>query len=40
MKKVGVQDVFGESGTASQLLTKFGLDGDGVYESVKSFVKM
>lgn len=39
MKKVGVQDVFGESGTASQLLTKFGLDGDGVYESVKSFVK-
>lgn len=39
MKKVGVQDVFGESGTAAQLLTKFGLDGDGVYESVKSFCK-
>lgn len=37
MKKVGVQDVFGESGTAAQLLTKFGLDGDGVYKSVKSF---
>ena len=39
MKKVGVQDVFGESGTASQLLTKFGLDGEGVYESVKNFCK-
>lgn len=39
MKKVGVQDVFGESGSASQLLTKFGLDGDGVYESVKNFCK-
>lgn len=39
MKKVGVQDVFGESGTAMQLLTKFGLDGDGVYASVKSFLQ-
>ncbi len=38
VKKIGVQDVFGESGTAAQLIHKFGLDADGVYDSVKAFL--
>lgn len=38
VKKIGVQDVFGESGTAAQLIQKFGLDADGVYDSVKAFL--
>lgn len=37
--KIGVNDVFGESGPAAKLLEKYGLDGQGVYEKVKSFVK-
>lgn len=37
--KIGVYDVFGESGPAAKLLEKYGLDGQGVYEKVKSFVK-
>ena len=39
VKKVGINDVFGESGPALKLLEKYGLDGKGIYESVKSFVK-
>ena len=39
VKKVGVYDVFGESGPAAKLLTKYGLDGQGVYQSVKDFLK-
>jgi transketolase len=38
VKRVGVQDVFGESGTAAQLIVKFGLDGQGIYKSVKEFL--
>lgn len=38
--KIGVQDVFGESGPANALIEKFGLDGKGIYESVKKFVKI
>ena len=34
-----MNDVFGESGTAGGLLTKYGLDGEGVYNKVKDFVK-
>ncbi len=37
--KIGIYDVFGESGPALGLLVKYGLDGQGVYEKVKSFVK-
>lgn len=37
--KIGIYDVFGESGPALGLLEKYGLDGQGVYEKVKSFVK-
>ena len=39
VKKLGMQDVFGESGSASQLVEKYKLDGKGVYEDAKAFVK-
>ena len=32
--KIGMQDVFGESGSAGALVEKYGLDGKGIYESV------
>lgn len=37
--RIGMQDVFGESGTANALVEKYGLDGKGVYASVKEFLK-
>lgn len=36
--KIGVPDVFGESGTAAELVKKFGLDAEGVYKSIKGFI--
>lgn len=33
--KIGVNDVFGQSGTASALMKKFGLDSDGIYSKIK-----
>ena len=39
VKKIGVQDVFGESGPAAAHLAKYKLDGEGVYEQVKEFCK-
>lgn len=39
VRKVGVQDVFGESGPALQLLHKYGLDAEGVAAQVRDFVK-
>lgn len=39
VKKIGVQDVFGESGPAVALLAKYKLDGEGVYEQAKEFCK-
>ncbi|MCD7735540.1 MAG: transketolase family protein [Lachnospiraceae bacterium] len=36
--KIGVQDVFGESGPAVELLKKYRLDGEGVYGQVKAWV--
>ena len=39
VKKIGVQDVFGESGPAVALLAKYKLDGECVYEQVKEFCK-
>lgn len=35
--KIGMEDVFGESGPAVQLLQKYGLDVDGIYGKVKNF---
>ena len=37
--KIGVNDVFGESGPALELIKKYGLDGQSKYEKVKEFVK-
>ena len=37
--RIGVGDVFGESGPAKELVAKYGLDGIGIYEKVKKFVK-
>ncbi len=38
VKKLGMQDVFGESGSAAALVQKYGLDAEGVYKSVKEFM--
>ena len=38
VKKLGMQDVFGESGSAAALVQKYGLDAEGVYKSVKEFI--
>ncbi len=38
VKKIGMQDIFGESGPAAALVEKYGLDADGVYKSVKAFL--
>ncbi len=39
VKKIGVNDRFGESGPALELLAKYRLDAQGIYEQVKAFVK-
>ena len=36
--KIGVMDTYGESGPAVQLIKKYGLDADSIYEKVKAFV--
>ena len=36
--KIGINDVFGESGPALELLKKYGLDTDSIYEKIKAFV--
>ena len=33
--KIGVKDVFGHSGPATELLKEFGLDTEGIYNSIK-----
>lgn len=37
--RIGVNDVFGESGPAVELIHKYGLDAEGIYKKVKAFVK-
>ncbi|MBD5462349.1 MAG: transketolase family protein [Lachnospiraceae bacterium] len=39
VKKIGMQDVFGESGSAAALVEKYKLDGKGIYEQIKDFLK-
>lgn len=39
VKKLGMQDVFGTSGPAAELVKKFGLDAEGVCRSVKEFLQ-
>jgi len=36
--RIGVRDVFGESGTAAALIAKHRLDGVGIYEQVKEYM--
>ena len=36
--KIGIQDVFGESGPALELLKKYKLDADGIYEQIAAFL--
>ncbi|HJD45757.1 MAG TPA: transketolase family protein [Candidatus Mediterraneibacter norfolkensis] len=36
--KIGINDTFGESGPALELLKKYGLDTDSIYEKIKAFV--
>ena len=36
--KIGIEDVFGESGPAMELLKKYGLDSDSIFEKIKGFI--
>lgn len=38
MKKIGMNDVYGESGTYAQLMAKYELDAEGIYKQVKEYV--
>lgn len=38
VKRIGIHDVFGESGPALELLHKYGLDAEGIYKQIKEFV--
>lgn len=37
--KIGMQDIFGESGSAAALVEKYKLDGKGIYEQIKDFLE-
>lgn len=39
VKRIGMQDCFGESGPAVELLKKYQLDGEGIYQQVKEYLK-
>ena len=39
VKKIGMQDIFGESGSAAALVEKYQLDGKGIYGQIKDFLK-
>lgn len=39
MLRIGVEDTFGESGPAAQLLEKYGLDAGGIYSKITAFMK-
>lgn len=36
--KIGIQDTFGESGPAVELVKKYGLDAEGIYKQIKEFI--
>lgn len=36
--KIGIEDTYGESGPAVELIKKYGLDSEGIYKKVKSFL--
>lgn len=37
--KIGINDTFGESGLAVELIRKYGLDSESIYEKIKKFLK-
>ena len=37
VKRIGVQDVFGESGPAEEVLSKYGLDVDGIFAAIREW---
>lgn len=39
MMKIGINDVFGESGPALELIKKYGLDAESIYKKVRVFTK-
>ena len=39
MLKIGINDVYGESGPALELIKKYGLDGESIADKVKEFLK-
>ena len=39
VKRIGINDVYGESGSAAQLIKKYGLDAEAIYNVVKEFCK-
>ena len=38
VKKIGIYDTFGESGSAADLMVKYRLDGQGVYQQIKEYM--
>lgn len=38
MLRIGINDVFGESGPAVKLIEKYGLDSNGIYNKIKNFL--
>lgn len=38
VKKLGIEDIYGESGSAAALMEKYRLDGKGIYEQVKEYL--
>lgn len=40
VKKIGIYDKYGESGSAAALMEKYKLDGKGVYEQVKDYLAL
>ena len=39
VRRIGINDVYGESGSAAQLIKKYGLDAESIYNVVKEFCK-
>lgn len=37
--KIGINDTFGESGSAVELVKKYGLDSESIYQKIKEFLK-
>ncbi|MCI1399088.1 MAG: transketolase family protein, partial [Lachnospiraceae bacterium] len=39
MRRIGMKDRFGESGTAAELVAKYGLDGAGIAAVTREFIQ-